>query len=395
MDTHGASHVTEPARKAGGEPLRILPCAPGRFALERGERWGDAMTRRRQLAVWGAVALGVLLFLYVFSDILPPFIFGAAIAYFCDPVADWLEKHGLSRLLATVVVMILAVLLFALFLVAVLPLLLEQFSALMRNLPAYLDLLRSRIEHLLGQIGQVAAVETTPAKPAGEQLREAAQGLGGRLLRGIWSGSVAFLSALAVLVVTPVVAFYLLLDWDRLVAKVDDLIPRRHLTDVRTIASDIDDVLAGFMRGQFLVCLIQGTFYVIGLSIVGLDFALVVGMISGMASFIPYVGSILGLVLSMGLALTQFWGDWVSILAVLAVFVTGQVVEGNVLTPYLVGGSVGLHPVWLIFALAAFGSLFGFAGLLLAVPAAAAIGVLTRYGVGRYRASPLYTEDES
>lgn len=346
--------------------------------------------------IWGAVLVALIVFLLVFSEILPPFIFGAAIAYFCDPVADRLERLGLSRMVATVVVLIMAVLVFALLAVAVLPLLLDQFAALTRNLPGYIDTLRGRIEGLVGQIEAVAPLnEAKPAaKPATEQLREAATGIGGRLLQGIWSGGVAFVSALAIVVVTPVVAFYLLLDWDRLMASIDDLIPRRHLDEMRKLARDIDDVLAGFMRGQFLVCVIQGTFYAVALSLVGLDFALIVGMISGMASFIPYVGAILGLTLSMGLAFTQFWGDWASIAMVLGIFVAGQAVEGNVLSPWLVGSSVGLHPVWLIFSLAAFGSLFGFAGLLLAVPAAACIGVLTRYAVGRYQDSALYTADD-
>ncbi len=359
------------------------------------------MTQRRKILIWSGVLVALVAFLLVFSEILPPFIFGAAIAYFLDPVADALERLGLSRMAATVVVLFIAVLIFALLALAVFPLLLDQFATLVRNMPNYIDTLRGRLEGLVGQIeavtGTVAPLpENAPAaRPASEQLREAAQGIGGRLLQSIWSGGVAFVSTLAILVVTPVVAFYLLLDWDRLIARVDDLIPRRHLDEMRALARDVDLVLAGFMRGQFLVCIIQGTFYVIGLSIIGLDFALVVGMISGMASFIPYVGAILGLVLSMGLALTQFWGEWYSILAVLGVFLAGQAIEGNVLTPWLVGGSVGLHPVWLIFSLAAFGSLFGFAGLLLAVPAAAAIGVLTRYAVARYQDSRLYLEDEA
>lgn len=354
------------------------------------------MTRQRQLIIWG-VALAVLIaFLLVFSNILPPFIFGAAIAYFLDPVADWLERRGISRMLSTVVVLLVATLTFALLAVAVLPVLLDQFTALMRNVPGYLDSLRGRVDGLLGRIEAVTPVpENTQGKPASEQLRDAARDVGGKLLQSIWSGGIAFVGALATIVITPVVAFYLLLDWDRLVARIDDLIPRGHLKEMRGLARDMDDVLAGFMRGQFLVCLIQGTFYAVALSIIGLDFALVVGMLSGMASFIPYVGAILGLTLSMALALSQFWGDWFSILAVLGVFLFGQAIEGNVLTPWLVGGSVGLHPVWLIFSLAAFGSLFGFAGLLLAVPVAAVIGVLARYGVTRYQSSPLYLEDES
>jgi len=354
------------------------------------------MTRQRQLMIWGGALVALLIFLFVFSNVLPPFIFGAAIAYFCDPVADWLEKHGMSRLVATVMVLFIAIIIFALLTLAVLPVLLDQFAALLRNLPGYLDSLRGRIDGLVGQIKEVAPIpETTDAKPASEQLREAARGVGGKLLESLWSGGVAFVGAIAAIVVTPVVAFYLLLDWDNLVERVDELIPRRHLAEMRRLARDIDDVLAGFMRGQFLVCVIQGTFYAVALSIIGLDFALVVGMISGMASFIPYVGAILGLTLSMGLAFSQFWGEWISIFAVLGVFLFGQAVEGNILSPWLVGSSVGLHPVWLIFSLAAFGSLFGFAGLLIAVPAAAVIGVLARHGVARYQASMLYQKDES
>ncbi len=352
------------------------------------------MTQRQKVMIWGGVLLLVLLFLFVFSEILPPFIFGAAIAYFCDPIADRLESRGLSRLFSTVVVLIIAILLFALLAIAVLPLLVEQFTALARNLPDYVSALYGRIEGLIGKIDATTSTENPGENSAANRLRDAAQNLSGSLLQGIWSGSLAFFGALAAIVVTPVVAFYLLLDWDRMIARIDDLIPRRRLLEVREIASDIDAVLAGFMRGQFLVCVIQGTFYAVGLSLIGLEFALVVGMISGMASFIPYVGAILGLVLSMGLAFTQFWGDWGAILAVLGVFIAGQVIEGNFLTPYLVGSSVCLHPVWLIFALAAFGSLFGFAGLLVAVPAAAMVGVLTRHCIAHYRNSRLYLEDE-
>ncbi len=352
------------------------------------------MTRQRQLMIWSGVLLALAIFLFLFSNILTPFIFGATIAYFCDPIADWFEKQGLPRLAATAIIIFTALLVIALLMIAVFPLLLEQLSDLLRDIPGYLDALRQQFDGLMGKL-QARTQTEAPADvaQAAGQMRDAAQGVGLKFLQGIWSGSVAFVSAMSVMVVTPVVAFYLLLDWDRMIARVDELLPRRHVDEVRKIARDIDGVLAGFMRGQFLVCIIQGTFYVIGLSIIGLDFALFVGLISGMASFIPYVGSILGLVLSMGLAFAQFWGDWTPIFAVLCVFLAGQVIEGNFLTPYLVGGNVGLHPVWLIFSLAAFGSLFGFAGLLLAVPAAASVGVLTRYSLARYRESPLYMDN--
>ena len=173
---------------------------------------------------------------------------------------------------------------------------------------------------------------------------------------------------------TPVVAFYMLVDWDRMVRTVDSWMPVRQRETIRAIAHDIDRAIAGFVRGQALVCLILGTFYAVGLSVIGLNFGALIGMTAGLLSFIPYVGSLTGLILSMGVAIVQFWPDWTMILATLGIFVFGQFVEGNILSPKLVGESVGLHPVWLMFALLAFGALFGFVGLLLAVPLAAAIG---------------------
>ena len=198
------------------------------------------------------------------------------------------------------------------------------------------------------------------------------------------------MNGLVVLVVAPVVAFYLLLDWDRMTASIDDLLPRDHAPVIRELAADIDRTLASFVRGQGTVCLILGTFYAIALMLIGLQFGLIVGLVAGLLTFIPYVGALVGGVLSIGLALFQFWGDWIWIAAVAAVFMVGQAVEGNFLTPKLVGSSVGLHPVWLLFALAAFGTLFGFVGMLVAVPVAAMLGVLARYGIAHYRKGRLY-----
>jgi len=183
----------------------------------------------------------------------------------------------------------------------------------------------------------------------------------------------------------------MLLDWDRMVAKVDRWTPRDYVASVRQIAREIDQAVAGFIRGQGSLCLILGIFYAVGLSLVGLNFGLLIGLFAGMISFIPYVGSLVGLVLAVGVAIEQFWPDYIWVGVVLAVFFTGQFIEGNILQPKLVGQSVGLHPVWLMFALFAFGALFGFVGLLVAVPAAAAIAVLVRFAISRYLASPLYT----
>jgi predicted PurR-regulated permease PerM len=191
-----------------------------------------------------------------------------------------------------------------------------------------------------------------------------------------------------------VVAFYLLHDWDRMVETIDGWVPRQHREIVRALAREIDVVLAGFVRGQTAVCLILGSFYAAGLSLAGLNFGLLIGLVSGVISFIPYVGSMTGLVLAVGVAIAQFWPAWTPILVVAGIFFVGQFFEGYVLGPKLVGESVGLHPVWLMFALFAFAYLFGFVGMLVAVPLAAAAGVLARFALRQYRASPLYTGGE-
>jgi predicted PurR-regulated permease PerM len=200
---------------------------------------------------------------------------------------------------------------------------------------------------------------------------------------------------LILLVIVPVVAVYLLYDWDHMVAEIDNLLPRDHAPVIRSLAGQIDNTLASFIRGMGTVCLILGSYYAVALMLVGLQFGLVVGAIAGLITFIPYVGSIVGGVLAVGLALFQFWGDWLSVGLVAAVFVSGQVIEGNFLTPKLVGSSVGLHPVWLIFALSAFGALFGFVGMLVAVPVAASLGVIARFALEQYRESRLYRGLES
>jgi predicted PurR-regulated permease PerM len=197
------------------------------------------------------------------------------------------------------------------------------------------------------------------------------------------------INLVSLLVITPVVAFYLLRDWDRIVIQIDSWLPRRYAETIREQVRAVDATLAGFLRGQGTVCLILAIYYGLGLSLAGLDFGLVIGLVAGLLSFVPYVGAIVGLLLSVGLALVQF-DAWLPIAIVAAVFILGQVVEGNFLTPKLVGESVGLHPVWIIFALLAGGTLFGFVGLLLAIPAAAVIGVGVRFALDRYLVSAYY-----
>jgi predicted PurR-regulated permease PerM len=350
------------------------------------------MPVQRQIGFWlAALALAVLA-LYVLRGVLLPFVAGMALAYVLDPVADRLERLGLNRLGATILILALFVLAFVLALVLLIPLVAHQLAGFIANLPAYVERLQALIAErggpLIEKLGGAGALADMQ-KSIGDVVRQGAAWIAG-FLRGLWSGGQAVIGVFALLVVTPVVAFYLLVDWDHMVAAIDEWLPRRHRDTIRMLAREIDRAIAGFIRGQSAVCLILGTFYAVGLSLIGLNFGALIGMSAGLLSFIPYVGSLTGLVLSIGVAIVQFWPDWAWILATLGVFVAGQFLEGNILSPKLVGASVGLHPVWLMFALFAFGALFGFVGLLLAVPLAAVVGVLGRFALKQYLGSALY-----
>jgi predicted PurR-regulated permease PerM len=350
------------------------------------------MSVQRQIGFWIVFLVGVGLALFVFRDILLPFVAGFALAYLLDPIADRLQRLGFGRLTATLFILVLFVLLFILALVLLAPLVAHQLTAFISRLPSYVARLQQLAAEqggtIIERIGGPSAVQDIQGS-IGNLVGQGAAWIGG-FLTSLWSGGQALLSVFALLVVTPVVAFYLLVDWDRMVATVDSWVPLNHREYVRAIARDIDAAIAGFIRGQASVCLILGTFYAVGLSLIGLNFGALIGLTAGLLSFIPYVGSLTGLILSVGVAIVQFWPDWLWVVATLAIFVFGQFVEGNILSPKLVGASVGLHPVWLMFALLAFGSLFGFVGLLLAVPLAAAVGVVARHALRRYLASPLY-----
>jgi predicted PurR-regulated permease PerM len=346
---------------------------------------------QRQVIFWLLFLCVFIAFLTMFSNILLPFIAGMALAYFLDPVADRLQRLGLSRLMATIVILVSFIVVFALSLVVIIPIVFTQAADFIQKMPSYIsslqDFLTSRqVGWLPGWItGQMDTIKQNSAK-----LLEQGAGFLGTLFQQLWNSGMALLDIISLFVVTPVVAFYLLLDWDRMIDKVDGWVPRDHLATVRQIARDMDATIAGFVRGQGSLCIILGLFYGISLSFAGLNFGLLIGLFAGLISFIPYVGSMVGLVLAVGVALVQFWPDYLHIGMIAAIFFVGQFIEGNILQPRLVGKSVGLHPVWLMFALLAFGALFGFVGLLVAVPCAAAIGVLVRFGIQRYLDSTLY-----
>jgi predicted PurR-regulated permease PerM len=345
-----------------------------------------ALPTNQQLRYWGIAAAVFLLLLWFLGGVLLPFIVGGALAYFLDPVADRLERLGLSRVAATTVISLLALLAVVLLVLAVIPTLVNQLTALVNAAP---DIAKRLQGFLLERFPELADNTSTIRQTLAE-IGAAIQARGGQLAQGVLTSALGVISVVVFIVVVPVVAFYLLLDWDNMLAKIDSMLPLDHAPTVRRLAGEVDAVLAGFVRGQVSVCLALGTFYAVALMAAGLQFGLVVGAIAGAITFIPYVGSLVGGALAIGLALFQFWGDWLPIGIIAAIFAVGQFVEGNILTPRLVGKSVGLHPVWLLFALSAFGTVFGFVGMLIAVPVAASIGVLTRFGFEQYRASLLY-----
>ncbi len=350
-------------------------------------------TRTQRLALLAGLLVAAYFSLYLFASILLPFVAAAGIAYFLDPPTTRLTRAGVPRGLAAllmVVALVAACLLFALLLY---PLLVAQVGILIGRVPSYVYSLRlwagEVISHLQERLG---------SEYVDEKLRDLVGGQAGSMvafvagaLSRIVGGGFALFNVLSLVVVTPVVAFYLLRDWRRAVARVDSWLPRRYAGVLRAQAREVDRILSAWLRGQALCCVALAVFYAFSLSAVGLDLGLIVGISSGLLSFIPYVGSITGGVASIGLAFAQF-PTWTGVATVAGVFVAGQILEGYVIYPRFLGDRVELHAVWVIFALFAGGAAFGFLGVLMAVPVAAALGVLARFWLRRYLTSPLYLD---
>ena len=353
------------------------------------------MTLQKQVLIWVA-SLAVLIFaLWLLSPILLPFLAGFVLAYFLDPIADRLQSWGFSRLMAAMLIVIVALLILVTALVVFVPMLADQVGRFAGELPALVQSLSTRLNEWAP-----AWMKDAVAK-SGADIQGSISQFAGRaadwilgVLKTLLSGGLALVNLVSLLVVTPIVAFYMLVDWDRMIATIDGWVPRDYVDTVREIGRDVNSAMAGFIRGQGTVCLLLGIFYATGLSFAGLKFGLAIGLLAGALTFIPYAGALTGGVLAIGVALFQFWPDYWSIGVVVAIFAVGQFLEGNFLSPKLVGKSIGLHPVWLMFALFAFGYAFGFVGLLLAVPMAAAVGVLVRFGLKQYLASRLYLGQE-
>jgi predicted PurR-regulated permease PerM len=351
------------------------------------------MNRTRPIVFWIAMLAAVVAVVVLLRGVLLPFVAGMVLAYVLNPIASRIERLGVNRLLATIAIIVVAVVTIAVLMILTIPMIVGEISYFIESLPLYVKRLQT--------------LATDPGRPwlskiVGEGLGEAERSFGelttlasswlGALLRSIWSGGQALISIVSLTVVAPIVACYLIYDWNRMIAAIDHWVPPVYRETVRMLASEIDDTIRGFARGQSLLCLVLAVFYASALSLIGLKHGALIGIASGLLSFIPYLGALAGLAIATCVAISQFWPDWTMVFFVPAVFLVGGSLADYALAPYLVGRNVHLNPVWMIFALFAFGYLFGAVGILIAVPLAAAIGVLVRFALRQYYASSLYAE---
>lgn len=353
------------------------------------------MTRRG--IFWLVIALAFVTFIYLINNILLPFVLGIFIAYFLSPVADRIQRIGASRGVASFIVLGLFFTGLTLLLLLVVPVVASQLSGLLAALPGYLNDFLARYEPVMQQwLGLEISEDAGLQQNLQSNIQSTLTGHSGTMLRlaagfvaGLFQSGMAIINFFSLILVTPIVAFYLLHDWHRIIHRTDALLPRQHVHTIREQIRIIDRTLSGFVRGQLNVCLLLGTFYALGLSLVGLRFGIIIGLATGLLVIIPYVGMFFGMAVGLGVAFFQF-DDTHKLLMVLGVFVLGQIIEGNFITPKLVGEKVGLHPVWIIFGMLSGAALFGFVGVLLAVPVTAVIGVLIRFAAQKYLHSSYY-----
>jgi predicted PurR-regulated permease PerM len=350
------------------------------------------MFQSRHLAFWLATFFVLAALLWLLHDVMLPFVAGMALAYMQAPFVDKLERLGLNRTIAALLMVTLVVVALVALVLLLVPLLLQQGLALIAHIPGYFKRVQEMlVDPNLPWLNWLAGEDKN--KTMSDLVSQAATWLLS-FSYSLWTGGKALVSFASILIVMPVVTFYLLCDWHPMIDIIDSWVPLRQRDTVRQLAREIDAAIGGFLRGQLGVCLILGIYYAIGLMLVGLDFALLIGLVAGLITFVPYIGSMTGLMIAASVAIAQFWPDWKRILVVIAIFLVGQFIEGNIVSPKFVGERVGLHPVWMMFAMFAFGYLFGFVGLLIAVPLAAAIAVLFRFGLRQYLASPFYTGEK-
>ena len=345
----------------------------------------------RPILFWIATFAAVLAAAALLREVLLPFVAGMVLAYLLDPVANRMERLGMNRLLATLAIIACVVAALAIVIVLTVPVIIRELSLFIEHVPLYV-----RRVHMLAAdpdhpwLSKIVGEGLGETEHAIGELTTFASGSFDTILRSVWSGGRALISILSLGIVAPIVACYLLYDWNKMIATVDHWIPPAHRQTVRALACEVDKTISGFVRGQSSLCLVLAVYYAVALRLIGLEHGLLIGTVAGLISFIPYLGSLSGLIISTCIAIAQFWPNWTPIWLVPVVFFVGQSLSDYVLAPYLVGRRVHLNPVWVMFALFAFGYLFGFVGLLIAVPAAAAIGVVMRFALRTYYASSLY-----
>jgi predicted PurR-regulated permease PerM len=346
--------------------------------------------RAYRLLFWVAAAVILIFVLEVLQSILMPFVAALIIAFILAPAVAWVERWGIGRTLASLAVLVAFLIGVALVFTLLVPLIQNQIVTLVGKVPSFVTFLQDQTGRLMDLLQQkLPADQVDKLRDAvGAKLGEALSWLG-TLLQGLITSSFALLNIVSLVVVTPIVAFLVLRDWDNLVALIDDYLPRQSLATVREQTKIVSDMLVGFIHGQALVCLALAIYYGATLSFAGLDSGLSLGLLIGVLVIIPIIGGITGFVLALGLAASQY-GTWREIIIVCIMVAVGQTVEGNFLTPKLVGDRINLHPIWVMFALFAGVTLFGFVGLIFAVPMAAVMGVLIRFGLSRYRRSAFY-----
>jgi predicted PurR-regulated permease PerM len=359
------------------------------------------MTQAGQTRFWLLGGGVVALLLFLLRAILLPFVAGMAVAYFLDPAVDKLEARGFNRTLATLIVTVVFFTVIITLAILLFPVLQAQVLGFAANVPAYVERIRVVIWPLFEEAGAALNVAGI-AIPDAAEVRDAAVGFAGEaaawvggVLRRFWSGGLALFNVISLLFITPIVAFYLLRDWDNMIERVDGLLPRENADVIRQQLKLVDQAIAGFIRGQATVAMTLGIIYGLGWSLAGLEFGLVIGLGTGVLAFVPYVGAALGFLIALLVGLAQFGADFTPLLMIIGTFAFGQTLDASFLTPKLVGGRVGLHPVWVIFALMAGGTLFGFLGVLIAVPTGAAIGVVVRFAASQYRDSRYFTNGEA
>lgn len=347
--------------------------------------------QEKSFQFWIFFAFAVVVFLWLFNPILAPFIVGFAVAYLLNPIVAKLETKNIPRWVSAVLILGLFFVIIVVALLLAVPILVREMIDFVKLLPSVFVSAQNWFVTTFPMIDIPQSfddVKNMDATVVSEKLGSVFE-FSKNIIGNIFKSGMAIIGFISFLVLMPIIAFYLLIDWSRVTRKIASFVPKKNSKKISNMMNDIDRSLAGFIRGQLMVCLLLGLFYAIALSFMGLQYGFFIGVASGFLSIIPYVGSLFGLVASVGMAFYQF-GGWEYPLIAFGIFVAGQIVEGNYLTPKLVGDSVGLHPLWIIFALMAGGTLLGLMGMVIAIPVAAILAVLIRYGVAEYKDSEYY-----